>query len=485
MPNKCVRTALMLAASLALGACASLGGLRPQASPLNPATLAAKDTLGSETVAAGAWPTDRWWTAFGDPQLDALIQEALTHSATLTLARARLDKAVALAGITDAARFPQADASAAVTRQRYSENGIFPPPIGGATYTQGDLALDLRYELDLWGKNRAAYDRALGQAKAAEIDAAAARLLLATAVAHAYVQLQRDFDQLDVANETVKQREGILDLTRQRVHAGIDSKVDLDQAQAAIPAAREAVIRLQEAIALTRNQLAALLGEGPDRGLTITRPHLQPVSTLALPTRVPADLIGRRPDVVAERWRVRAAARGIDNAKAQFYPNIDLNALAGTESIDLGKLLQAGSAAPLLGAAIHLPLFEGGRLRSQLAGADADYDAAVAHYNDTLIAALRDVVDQLASLRFAHEQQIQLQAALGSANAAYALATQRYRAGIGNYLQVLSAESLVLDQRDRDVDNQARTLDASIDLLRALGGGFEDEYAPTKKRIPS
>lgn len=485
MPNRLLpeRVPLALGFALALAGCAATGGLAPRGTPADPAALSVQGTIAQADVATSPWPDDRWWTRYGDPQLDALIDEALKGNPTLALARARLDKAVALAGGARAPLMPQAHARFAMNRQRYSENGIFPPPIGGATYTQSDLALDLDYELDLWGKNRADYDRALGEAKAAEVDTAAARLLLATDVAHAYAQLQRAFDQLDVAQDTVKQREAIFDLTRERVDAGLDSRLELKQAEAAIPAARERVIQLEEAIALTRNQLAALLGQGPDRGLTIARPRLQPAA-YGLPSRLPADLIGRRPDVVAQRWRVRAATRAIDNAKAQFYPNINLTALLGAESVDLSKLLQAGSATPLFGAAIRLPVFEGGRLRSRLAGADADYDAAIARYNDTLVTALHDVVDQLVSLRAADAQRTQLQSALASAQDAYGLALQRYRAGIGNYLQVLSTESLVLDQRVRDADNRARAIDVSINLMRALGGGFEDARTTTT-RTPS
>src|SRR5262249_52327569 len=175
-------------------------------------------------------------------------------------------KALALADVSGAALVPNVDGSASSVRQRYSENGIFPPPLGGSTQTLNQLQATLSWDLDLWGRNRSAYDAALGTARAVDVDTHAARLALSTAVAQAYVQLQRAYLQLDVAQTTLAERERIYTLTRDRNLAGIDSKLELKQAEAALPATREQIAQLNELISLTRNQLAALLGAGPDRG---------------------------------------------------------------------------------------------------------------------------------------------------------------------------------------------------------------------------
>src|SRR5258707_9910552 len=200
---------------------------------------------------------------------------------------------------------------------------------------------------------------------------------------------------------------------------------------------------------------------------------------VSLPSTLPADLIGRRPDVVAQRWRVEAARRDIDSAKAQFYPNVNLAALAGVQSVSLSKLLDRGSEDPSFGAALRLPIFDGGRLRGNLAAKDADFDSAVAQYNQMLADALREVVDQLASVRSADSQRGEVEAALASAEEAYGLAVARYRAGLGNYLQVLAVETQVLEQRSLLADLRARELDLSIDLIRALGGGYEEASSTT------
>jgi NodT family efflux transporter outer membrane factor (OMF) lipoprotein len=467
-----VPLAALLGALLA-GGCASFDGLAPKAVGTDAAGLAASRSLAGAKLSPAAWPSAAWWQRFGDPQLDALISEALAGSPGMGSARARIDRAVALAASTGAALAPQASAGADLTRQHFSANGIYPPPLAGSWHTQTQLAASFSYEFDLWGRNRAAYDAALGQVRAAEVDAYAVRLLLASSVARAYAQLGRSFEQLELTQATLEQRQGIFELIRQRVAAGLDSQVELKQAESSIPAARLRIAQLEEEIALGRNLLAALLGQGPDRGLAIARPRMQG-ELPALPSALPSDLLGRRPDVVAQRWRVEAARRDIDAAKGQFYPSINLSALVGVQSITFSKLLTRGSEIPTFGPALRLPLFDGGRLRGNLAAKDADYDLALEQYNQTLIEALREVVDQLASLRSVDAQRIQLDSGLATARQAYELALARYRAGVGSYLQVLAAEAPLLEQQSLQANLRAHELELSINLIRALGGGFED-----------
>jgi NodT family efflux transporter outer membrane factor (OMF) lipoprotein len=470
-----------LAVAILISACASTGGLAPVAKPRAEASIEANRALAGAPLSPASWPAADWWTRFGDRQLNALIDEALANSPSLGMARARLERVVGLAAVAGAPLTPQVNGEADVTRQRFSANGIFPPPIGGAWFTQSELALQFGYELDFWGKNRAAYDAALGQVRAAQIDVSASKLLLAAAVAHAYARLGRAFDQLDVAQAVLKQRETIFDLTKQRLSAGLDTRVELKQAEASIPAARQRIAQLEEEIALARSQLAALTGNGPDRGLSIERPSLNP-QAIVLPSALPADLLGRRPDVIAQRSRVQAARRDIDSARAQFYPNINLTALVGVQSVTFSKLLESGSENPSVGAALQLPLFDGGRLRGNLRVKDADYDLSVEQYNQTLLDAMREVVDQVASLRSVDVQGGEAKLGFDAADEAYRIALARYRAGLGNFLQVLIAETQVLDQKTRQVDLRYRGLDLSIDLIRALGGGFE---APSANERPS
>jgi NodT family efflux transporter outer membrane factor (OMF) lipoprotein len=461
-------------AALAAG-CADPGGITHRSQMVDPVSLETGKTLASEKTDAG-WPKLDWWKRFGDPQLDALVAEGLAASPSVRLARARVDQALAAAQVAGAPLGPQVGAGADMTRQRFSENYIFPPPIGGSSYLTTQLTASAAYELDLWGKNRAAYEAALGRSRAAEAESFTAGLVLSSALATAYVQLARAFEQLDLAQRELHDREAVQQLTRDRVRAGLDSRLELKQVETSIPAARARVARVEEEIALTRNQLAALLGKGPDRGLAIARPALH-LASVALPARVPADLLGRRPDVVASRLRAEAAARDIASQKAQFYPDVNLSALVGFQSVTLSKLLEPGSSIPSFGIAARLPILDGGRLRGALAARNADYDVAVEQYNQTLADALREVVDQLTSLHSVNVQRGEVDTALAAAEEAYALAVARYQAGIGSLLQVLTAETAVLEQRTLRAELQSRELALSINLIRALGGGYEMQVA--------
>ncbi|MDQ2964018.1 MAG: efflux transporter outer membrane subunit [Pseudomonadota bacterium] len=463
----------LLVALLAAG-CSSMSGLSTQASLQSASTLAADESLVGATVSPAAWPKSDWWRSLDDPQLDQLIDEALASSPTLKIAAARTRKALAFADTTKSALYPQINADLEITRERFAGHGTAPPPRAGNWSTLYQLQATLNWELDFWGKNRAAYESALGQAKAAGVDAYAARLALSTSIAHAYVQLQRAHLQLDVAEATLKEREQLYALTRERNTAGIDSRLELKQAESALPATREQITQWQETIDRSRNQLAALLGQGPDRGLAIARPAATALAPVALPSTLPAELLGRRPDLIAQRLRVEAAQEDIGSAKAEFYPNVNLLAFVGLQSFGGAGFLSAASRMMGAGPAVSLPIFDAGRLRANLAGKNADYDIAVEQYNQTLADAMRDVVDQLASFYSVDEQRRQQVQAKTTAQEAYDLALLRYREGIGNYLQVLSAEAPLLAQQSLDADLRSRRLTLAIDLTRALGGGFDE-----------
>ena len=465
--------ACALSLVLVLAGCASSSGLSTLAAPDDPNRLAASSTLGGPPLSPAAWPKTDWWKALGDPQLDRLMDEGLSGAPSLRLAEARVRRAIGVAQLQGAARYPSLEASGSVIRQRFSEHGLIPPPFGGAYLTMPQLQASAHYEFDLWGKNRAAYEAAVGEANAAQVDAQAARLTLAVNIALAYGQLERAYLQLDVARKSLQQRDQVFALTRQRYEAGLDSRLALKQAEAALPATREQIAQLEETIGLLRNQLAALLGQGPDRGVAIARPVAFVATPLALPSVLPAELLGRRPDIVAQRWRVEAASRQIQVAKAQFYPNVSLTGFAGLQSISLSGFLEAGNRTFGIGPAISLPLFDSGRLRGNLSARNADYDAAVEQYNQALVDALREVADQLTSWRSLQEQLVQQAAAQATTQEAYDLALLRYKEGVGNYLEVLSAETQLLQQQSLEADLKARGLALSINLVRALGGGFD------------
>ncbi len=467
--------AALLVPTLPLVGCAGMGGVAPsQARLADPSRLAASRALEGVTLSPAAWPASDWWKRYGDPQLDALVAEVLADNPSLGAAQARIDQALALSGAARAAQNLQTNLNAKATQQRFSGHSTTPHPLAGSWDWLNDATLATSYDLDFWGKNKSLIEASLDRLHASQIDSQAARLMLAYSTTQAYFRLAQAHDQLDLAKSVVKQREDTLELVRQRVAAGLDSTVDLKQAQAALPPARQQVLTQREAIDLARSQLAALTGKGPDRGRVVQRPSLSLSQTLALPADLPAELLGRRPDVVAQRWRVEASAKDIKAAKAQFYPNISLNAYVGSQSLGLDHWVQGGSAIAGIGPALTLPIFDGGRLRANLGARNAEHDLAVEQYNQTLVEAMRDVVEQITAQQWFDQQRAEQVDAVETAEAAYDLAVQRYRSGLTPYLQVLIAQSQVFAQRKQLIDLQVRALQLDANLARALGGGVLD-----------
>ena len=443
-----------------------MSGIEPQSQ------LVSSEAIGLAANATRPAPLpDEWWRDFGDAQLDRLIAQALQDNPSLKLARARVERAQSVTETARSASLPQVNGSLDITRQRFTATGAVPPPLGGTTLNSGTLQLSSSWELDFFGKHRAALDAALNAAQAAQADTQAARVLLASNVARAYFQLARINDQLTVAKRLLAERQESLRLVQDRVRAGLDTQLELRQSEGALPETRQQIEALQEQATLTQNALAALTGQG-NRTVVTGAPTLASAKNLGLPAELPADLLGQRADIVAARWRVEAAAHDVKNAKAQFYPNINLVAFAGLSSIGLGQLLDASSRQWGIGPAIRLPIFDAGRLRANLRGKTADLDAAVESYNSAVLEGIHDVADQIASSQSIERQQAEQRDAQAAAEGAYQIALQRYRAGLGTYLNVLSAEGTVLNQRRLGVDLAARALETQVALMRALGGGM-------------
>jgi NodT family efflux transporter outer membrane factor (OMF) lipoprotein len=463
-----------LVLALGLTACANMSGIDSTAKLRDGASLGLPSAAtGTADLFADAAIPEAWWQAFGDQQLDQLVGQALEGSPNLKLAEARVTRAQAVTDTARATQGPRLDGSLDISHQRFSNNYIYPPPLGGNVYNSGTLRLTGSWELDFFGKNRAALESALGTANAAQADVLAARLLLSSNVTRSYFQLARLQAQLGVARRTLAQREETLNLVRDRVNAGLDTRLEQRQSEGGLPEARQQIEALQEQVELTRNALGALCGQ-PLALKNLQAPELGAIKAVALPATLPADLLGRRPDIAAARWRVEAATQDIKIAKTQFYPNINLTAFAGFSAFGLDNLLDSSSREWGVGPAIRLPIFDSGRLRANLRGKTSDLDAAVESYNGALIDAIHDAADQAASALSIVRQQSEQRQAQDAAESAYDIARQRYRAGLGTYLQVLTAETNVLAQRRLAVDLAARSLDNQVALIRALGGGYVD-----------
>lgn len=467
---------VLIAVAVILSGCIGTGGIAPQEQRLDANALSSDAALRQAQREAG-WPRESWWRQYRDPQLDAWIARALEHSPSLAEAEARVRQAMALAGVAQAAEAPQLAAGARLDRQHWPDDSLHGPgALGGSSHWNSSAGLGLRYALDLWGRERSASEGARHAAYARAAEGRVVQLELERNIVRVYVQLALRHAERDILAATLAQQEHILALARRRLAGGLGTAFEVSQASAPLPETRRQIAALDARIALAGNQLAALAGQGPGAASALRRPNLQLTAQPTLPAVLPADLLGRRPDVVARRWQVAAQASGVDVARADFYPNIDLVASLGFSAVGGGmlNLLQAGKLGGTVGPALSLPLFDGGRRRGRLGAASAGYDAAVARYNQTLVDALRDISDQLIRLRSLDQQQRLAAEALATAEDTWRIAEQAWRGGLTDYLAVLDAQTRLFDQQRVQQQVRAARLAAYAELMAALGGGLLD-----------
>lgn len=485
MSSKTLRARLSLVLlAMSLAGCANYSGLTTEGVSLDAKSLKAGQSLSGVTLSPAAWPKSDWWKSLGDPQLDDLIREALHDSPDMQIASARAHQASAAAYAADAARMPTLDASGSVSRSRLSRSQD-PSGQGDNYSTMRSLTGNFNYTFDLWGGQRDTWEAALGQARAAEIDRQAAQLTLAADVARAYSDLGQAHIVHDLATEDLKRTRQMLDLSQKRLSSGIDSQYQYQQTESLEASSEASLIDAEKNLQSAKIALAVLLGKGPDRGNEIARPKVLQASAVALPSVLPAELLGRRPDLVAARWRVEAASKSIDAGKTNFYPNLNLSAAASTQAL-LGDAM-FGSASRFFNIAptVSLPIFDGGRLRADLDARDADYDLAVAQYNKSLVNALGDVSDTISQLRDIGRQIAAQQHATDIAQDSYDTVVQRYGSGIGNYLDVLSIEQQLLQAQRQLATLNAQQIDLSIQLMQALGGGFQTDNLAAATPTPA
>jgi NodT family efflux transporter outer membrane factor (OMF) lipoprotein len=456
--------------ALVLPACAFVPHHAPRAAPISAAALG----LAAEPAPAVA---ERWWQAFGDPRLDALVTQATHDNPTLADALGRLERARADALAAQSVRAPRLDASAAAIRERFSDRYVIPPPYGGGSYWDGQIDLNLSYDLDFWGRQSARIRAAERHAQARELDARAAALAIQSALVTTYIDLDRRHAVADIALAGAAVHEQLAALTLRRVGAGLDSAIELRNADAALPEARADREQAAAAVELAVHRLAALAGRGAAGYADIGRPQLVYGGALALPAVVPGDLLMRRPDVQAALARVEAATAAADAARLAAYPEINLRAFAGFAALTLTDLLSAPARTYGLGPAIQLPIFDAGLLRARYRGAGADLESAIAQYNATVLEAVRDVADEITTIDALDRELADADQRLGLLVDARRLAEERYQRGLANRIAVLEAEARVLAARRTLVNTRALAAQARVALVVALGGGAQPALA--------
>jgi NodT family efflux transporter outer membrane factor (OMF) lipoprotein len=449
----------------------ALAGCVTPPAPMAHLPLVGPDHLGLSAAPVTATPD--WWDSFQDPQLNQLIEQALKDSPTLAQAEARLRAALAQAEVAHAAILPSAKLDASALREHAPENYLIPPPLAGGNFWMAQAGATLSWDLDFWGKQADAVKAATALSRASSLDIDNTRLMLAGAVAQAYVQLYRAYALADIAAQTEAQRERIIKITRHRVDAGLDTRLELRLAESQLPQARVDHTQAVAASDLAVHQLAAITGQGADAYSAMTRPTLNVDAALPVPTALPLNLLARRPDILAARLRIDAADSQRLAAKAAFYPDISLTALAGFGAFGLDNLVKWNARGYGAGPLLSLPLFDGGRLRAEYKGSEAQLDGVIAEYNDTVLGAVHQTADQLTRLDSLARERVDQQQTLAATEDAYRIAEDRYRAGLANYLSVLNAETQLLTARKALVDITTNQVVARVTLLLAVGGSFD------------
>jgi NodT family efflux transporter outer membrane factor (OMF) lipoprotein len=470
-----------LALTLLLGACSLAPPLK---TPVVPSADAYKE-IGPWTEAqpADRLPRDSWWALYGNAELNELQKRLIAGNPTLAAALANYAQARALADQARAGLFPTLGLNAGVARNRDSLDRPLRLATGPAYYDTNSLSGSVSYELDLWGqiRNEVAAGEANAAASAADLENA--RLSLIAQLADDYIQLRSSDRDSAILDETVTAYARALELTQQRHGAGIAPGLDVSQAQTQLDAARSQAAQTLAQRALTEHAIAALLGVSAST--FSIKPQIVDIKLPQIPTGVPATLLQRRPDIAGAQRRMMAANANIGVARAAYFPSLTLGGQAGFESQSFSNWLSAPSAFWAVGPNALLSVFDGGLRRAQVAQARAEFDASAAYYRITVVSAFQQVENSLATLNHYHDASIDEKAAVDAAQRTLDFSMALYKQGATDYLTVVTSQTALLQTQLEALNLDTLQLTASVDLIRALGGGWEDSAPPQNGKTMS
>ncbi|HEV8332676.1 MAG TPA: efflux transporter outer membrane subunit [Steroidobacteraceae bacterium] len=406
--------------------------------------------------------TAEWWQTFGDPALTLIVEHALANNVDIAIAAARVEEARAQFGAARGQLLPSVELLAGARRERFLN------AFGQAASQTAERAeIDISYDLDLFGRLRNTSEAARASLLATEAARDNVKLAVASSAAAGYIGLRALDARLAVVRETVNARAGSLKIAQRRAQSGYATRLELEQAEAELHSTEQLVPVLELAITRQENGLSVLLGENPraiERGVILSG-----LTTPAVPTMLPSELLRRRPDIAQAEQSVVAADRSLDAARAAFLPSIRLGAAGGyVDSTLIGDPVGIFS----VGGSILAPLFEGGRLRAQADFAVARRDEAAYSYRKVALNAFREVEDSLAALQRTSEQELVLQQQRDALARALVQATNRYHAGYSSYLEQLDAQRGLLSADLSLVQANNDRLNAAVSLFQALGGGW-------------
>ncbi len=450
--------------------CSSSNGLHTKNSLIDPNELNSDRTLSTVKFSAANWPQKRWWNSFKDPQMTSLIEEGLSSSPSLQEANARAQKANAQVLSSGAERLPDINVEASITRSRLAK--VDDPLVVGKTYsTLRTASLGMSYALDLWGGKKADWESLVGEARAAEIDKQAAQLTLAANIARAWINLNLAWELLDVAKQNAKRTHQIAVIQNNFYREGLTAEYKYKQAAANDKDAETKKMAAEQHVTNAGIKLSILLGKGPDTWQSLHPVKFNIPQDITLPSTIPAELLGHRPDIVAARWRVEAASKHIESVKTEFYPNIDLVAQAGSRNLLDDAFFGAPSRFFNVGPTLSLPIFDGGKRRADLTISNAQWDESVAHYNNLVISSLGELSTTITDMQSLQKQLDNAEASDELVRSAWKDIGQQYSVGIRPLMDVLSLQDQLLDSQESVSRLKADILNHSVSLIEQLGGG--------------
>ncbi|MFZ6643084.1 efflux transporter outer membrane subunit [Undibacterium sp. TC4M20W] len=443
--------------------------------PVMPLAAAYKEAPASASDASLILPAQEWWLLFGDAELNSLQQRLIDNSPDLASALARYRQAQAATGQLRAAELPTLGTSLNGQRIRQSERR--PLRVLGPTspneYNSATLGLDFQYEIDLWGRVREQVNAGVAEEKAAKADLAAARLSLQATLTDTLVALRGFDEEAAMLSDTVAAYSRAVDMINRRHDEGIASGLDVARVEAQLQSARSQAQQVQAQRAIMEHAIAALVGANAS-SFSIA-PRVVPATTPAIPLGLPSALLQRRPDIAAAQLRIAAASAKVGIAQTAFFPSLNLGAQGGFQSSDFAKFIEMPNLFWAIGPTLAVSLFDGGRRKAQVAGAEAVLDEAGQRYRTTVLGAFQQVEDQLALL--SHYGEAAKEESLGAvaAQRALTLAEIRYKQGAVSYLDVIVAQTNALQAQRSTRDLNTRQRRAAVQLVKALGGGWSVE----------
>lgn len=447
---------------------ASLGGCTVDPSELNSSTVKAGAKYKNGSSPRPLLSAGDWWACFNDPVLTQLIRKLEADNPSLAVALARYDSARNELGLARADRFPSVTGDVVWKRKRDSSSSVFVPP--EINYSEYRTALNLKYEIDLWGRVRKTVEAAKAEEQAAAADVAAAKLSLQAELAKQYFQLRYADAEMEILKRGVSLREENLRLVRARVNGGEETGLGLARAQTEVDSTKAQVYVLERSRSSLFNAISALCGEVPGQ-LKIPSGGIK--EPPRIPSGLPSELLTRRPDIFAADQRMAATVARIGSVKASYLPRVNLAASGGLSSLDLGTLFDPSSLFGEIGPEVQIPLYQAGRSGLDIGRAYANSDEAVALYRETVLKAFREVEDALSGMRFLDQEIAARRRASASSGEATRLSRTRYQGGLVSYLEVVDAENSSLNAKRSRIQAESARLVTSVQLIQALGGGWD------------